>query len=164
MRLQRGFVPFEPKKRLYATSVGTPQGVHYAYDLETGALLRAWRGPWIDTAEMWEGRGESQLAKPTGPALTLNAKPTVALIEKAATAGWPESADALQEALEGCLDDLDGFYTFLVGTAEPSLLAYYSDEVLKQEDLPLKVCGYSQCYRCKLDIWRFGCSCNDYRR
>jgi methylamine---glutamate N-methyltransferase subunit A len=24
----------------------------------------------------------------------------------------------LQEALEGCLDDLDGFYTFLVGTAE----------------------------------------------
>ena len=26
----------------------------------------------------------------------------------------------LEEALEGCLDDLDGFYTFLVGTAEAS--------------------------------------------
>jgi glutamate synthase domain-containing protein 1 len=25
---------------------------------------------------------------------------------------------SLQEALEGCLDDLDGFYTFLVGTAD----------------------------------------------
>ena len=98
VRMQRGFVPFEPKKRLYATSVGTPQGVHYAYDLETGALLRTWRGTWIDTAEMWEGRGEPQLAKPTGPALTLNAKPTVALIEKATTAGWPESADALQSS------------------------------------------------------------------
>lgn len=36
---------------------------------------------------------------------------------------------------------------FLVGTAEPSLLAYYSGEVLKEEDLPLKLCGYSQCYR-----------------
>ncbi len=36
---------------------------------------------------------------------------------------------------------------FLVGTAEPSLLAYYSDDVLKEEDLPIKVCGYSQCYR-----------------
>ena len=25
---------------------------------------------------------------------------------------------SLQQALEGCLDDLDGFYTFLVGTAD----------------------------------------------
>jgi seryl-tRNA synthetase len=39
---------------------------------------------------------------------------------------------------------------FLVGTAEPSLLAYYSDEVLKEENLPLKVCGYSQCYRSEI--------------
>lgn len=39
---------------------------------------------------------------------------------------------------------------FLVGTAEPSLLAYYSDEVLKEEDLPVKVCGYSQCYRSEI--------------
>ena len=39
---------------------------------------------------------------------------------------------------------------FLVGTAEPSLLAYYADEVLKEEDLPVKVCGYSQCYRSEI--------------
>ena len=39
---------------------------------------------------------------------------------------------------------------FLVGTAEPSLLAYYSDEVLKEEDLPIRVCGYSQCYRSEI--------------
>jgi seryl-tRNA synthetase len=39
---------------------------------------------------------------------------------------------------------------FLVGTAEPSLLAYYSDEVLKEEDLPIKNCGYSQCYRSEI--------------
>lgn len=39
---------------------------------------------------------------------------------------------------------------FLVGTAEPSLLAYYSDEVLKEEDLPIKTCGYSQCYRSEI--------------
>ncbi len=39
---------------------------------------------------------------------------------------------------------------FLVGTAEPSLLAYYSDDVLKAEDLPLKICGYSQCYRSEI--------------
>ena len=39
---------------------------------------------------------------------------------------------------------------FLVGTAEPSLLAYYADEVLKEENLPVKVCGYSQCYRSEI--------------
>jgi len=39
---------------------------------------------------------------------------------------------------------------FLVGTAEPSLLAYFSDEVLKEENLPVKVCGYSQCYRSEI--------------
>jgi seryl-tRNA synthetase len=39
---------------------------------------------------------------------------------------------------------------FLVGTSEPSLLAYYSDEVLKSEDLPIKNAGYSQCYRSEI--------------
>lgn len=39
---------------------------------------------------------------------------------------------------------------FLVGTAEPSLLAYYADDTLKEEDLPIKVAGYSQCYRSEI--------------
>jgi len=39
---------------------------------------------------------------------------------------------------------------FLIGTAEPSLLAYYSDEVLNEKDLPLKMCGFSQCYRSEI--------------
>lgn len=39
---------------------------------------------------------------------------------------------------------------FLVGTAEPSLLAYYSGEVLDENQLPMKMCGYSQCYRSEI--------------
>ncbi len=39
---------------------------------------------------------------------------------------------------------------FLVGTAEPSLLAYYSDEILDEKDLPIKLCGFSQCYRSEI--------------
>jgi seryl-tRNA synthetase len=39
---------------------------------------------------------------------------------------------------------------FLVGTAEPSLLAYHSGETVKEEDLPLKMCGFSQCYRSEI--------------
>jgi seryl-tRNA synthetase len=39
---------------------------------------------------------------------------------------------------------------FLVGTAEPSLLAYYADEVLKVDDLPVRLSGFSQCYRSEI--------------
>lgn len=39
---------------------------------------------------------------------------------------------------------------FLVGTAEPSLLAYYADEVLDHTQLPMKLCGFSQCYRSEI--------------
>ncbi|MDA3839662.1 MAG: serine--tRNA ligase [Patescibacteria group bacterium] len=39
---------------------------------------------------------------------------------------------------------------FLVGTAEPSLLAFHSGEVIDDKDLPLKLCGYSQCYRSEI--------------
>lgn len=39
---------------------------------------------------------------------------------------------------------------FLAGTSEPSLLAYYANQTLKEEDLPLKMCGFSQCYRSEI--------------
>lgn len=39
---------------------------------------------------------------------------------------------------------------FLVGTAEPSLLAYFSDEMLDEAQLPIKVCGFSPCYRSEI--------------
>lgn len=39
---------------------------------------------------------------------------------------------------------------FLVGTAEPSLLAYYSDEVLEGAELPIRLSGFSQCYRSEI--------------
>lgn len=36
---------------------------------------------------------------------------------------------------------------YLAGTSEPSLLAYHSGEVLDDSQLPVKYCGFSQCYR-----------------
>jgi len=110
--LQRGFVPYEPVKRLYAISVGHPAGVHYAYDLSTGALLRAWRGGFIDAGEMWEGRSANQWAKPTGPALTLNARPTVARIDGAGNSPWPTEPDPLSVS-NGYAVERDGQPVFL---------------------------------------------------
>lgn len=37
--------------------------------------------------------------------------------------------------------------TYLVGTAEPSLLAYRMNEIIDETELPIKTCGFSQCYR-----------------
>ncbi|MBL9201843.1 MAG: DUF1080 domain-containing protein [Opitutaceae bacterium] len=127
--LQRGFVPFEPRKRLYAASVGTPAGVHYAYDFETGAILRAWRGPFINAADMWDGRGNDQLARPEGPALTLSGKPAVALIENAATGDWPDQSDPLWSP-QGYKLEADGQPVFLSKLAAVAI----SDRVAPAKD------------------------------
>ncbi|MFA4941770.1 MAG: serine--tRNA ligase [Patescibacteria group bacterium] len=39
---------------------------------------------------------------------------------------------------------------FLIGTAEPSLLAYYANEILDEKQLPIKFVGFSQCYRSEI--------------
>jgi len=36
---------------------------------------------------------------------------------------------------------------YLSGTAEPSLLAYFAGRTLEEKDLPVTVCGWTQCYR-----------------
>ncbi len=36
---------------------------------------------------------------------------------------------------------------YLAGTSEPSLLAYYADTMIKENDLPIKVCAITPCYR-----------------
>lgn len=46
--------------------------------------------------------------------------------------------------------DEEGQQKFLVGTAEPSLLAYYAGEVLDEKDLPMRLGGFSQCYRSEI--------------
>jgi hypothetical protein len=115
--LQRGFVPFEPRKRLYAASVGTPARVHFAYDFETGAILRAWRGSFINTAAMWDGRGNDQTAKPEGPALVFDGKPAIALIEYAANGDWPNQPESLWSS-QGYSLEPDGTPVFLSTLAD----------------------------------------------
>ncbi|MBP8255945.1 MAG: DUF1080 domain-containing protein [Opitutaceae bacterium] len=111
VRMQRGFVPFQPYKRLYACSVATPEGINFAYDLESFSLLRVWRGGFIDTSEMWEDRGFSQLAKPAGPSLTLSGAPGLALIETPESDGWPISPSPLY-ASDGYHLEADGTPVF----------------------------------------------------
>ena len=103
VRVQRGFIPHDPKKRLYAIAVGSSTGIHYAYDFDTASLLHLWNGRFLDTFEMWIGRGNNQLAKPAGPTLTLPAKPTVAILESTSH-DWPDIPDDLWESTGYSLD------------------------------------------------------------
>ncbi len=43
--------------------------------------------------------------------------------------------------------DQDDTETYLAGTAEVPLVSYYQDEVLLEKDLPIKMIGFSPCYR-----------------
>ncbi|MFZ3073682.1 MAG: serine--tRNA ligase [Minisyncoccales bacterium] len=55
-----------------------------------------------------------------------------------ANPGKIESGEAVKEGL------------YLGGTAEPSLLAYHAGQILNEKDLPIKMCGISQCYRSEI--------------
>jgi hypothetical protein len=88
--LLRGFLMFGNKKKTHVISVGNPKGVNFSYDMKQGALLQAWNGPFLDVTEMWNERGEPQLAKPLGSVVLLSENPAVAKLADA-NAAWPDS-------------------------------------------------------------------------
>ena len=96
----RSFIQHGDDKRTHAVSVGDPAGVHYSFDLANGALLHAWRGPFLETTPMWHERGNDQLALPLGSVVTLSGAPSLAFLP-AAGAAWPDSADAQVYTLKG---------------------------------------------------------------
>ncbi|MBC3784959.1 family 16 glycoside hydrolase [Spirosoma utsteinense] len=57
---------------VHAVSVGSPEQVHYTYDLDKGALLQVWRGSFLDATPMWHDRGDGS-SKPMGMVQRLGA-------------------------------------------------------------------------------------------
>ena len=109
----RSFLRHRDTKRVIAVSVADPLGVHYSYDLAQGALLYVWRGPFLETTQMWHERGESQTAEPLGSALMLPGTPTLAYLADA-TAAWPDSiTDERDLRRDGYQLDKTGHPTFL---------------------------------------------------
>jgi len=73
----------------HGISVGEPTGIHYAINLEKGALARVWKGDFLDVTPMWNDRGNG-MSIPMGSVLNLSNQPTLALIANDQTA-WPAS-------------------------------------------------------------------------
>ncbi|MBX2840402.1 MAG: DUF1080 domain-containing protein [Flammeovirgaceae bacterium] len=88
--LQRCFMMIGDEKRTHVIAVATPEGIHYAYDLQIGALLHIWDGEFLDVTQMWHQRGEPQLGVPAGASVALHGDPDFAFLEGDAGA-WPDS-------------------------------------------------------------------------
>ncbi|MVM35928.1 DUF1080 domain-containing protein [Spirosoma sp. HMF4905] len=56
----------------HAISVGSPEQVHYTYDLDKGALVQVWRGGFLDATPMWHERGDGS-SRPLGMVQRLGA-------------------------------------------------------------------------------------------
>lgn len=50
---------------VHAVSVGSPEQVHYTYDMDNGALVQVWRGQFLDSTPMWHSRGDGS-SRPMG--------------------------------------------------------------------------------------------------
>ncbi len=112
----RGFVNYKDEKRTQVLSVGFPEGVHYSYDLEEGALLTAWKGGFANVREMWVGRGHSQLFQPLNAAVeTTSGIPFAQMSE--AEANWPKEIPSGYRSIGYHLDEsLKPIFEYTYGT------------------------------------------------
>jgi len=109
----RSFEWHRGQKRAYVASVADPLGVHYSYDLSRGAPFYVWRGPFLETTQMWDGRGEDQSSRPAGSVVDLADAPAVAYLSDA-NAAWPDSViDEKEFRRNGYVLDKAGRPTFL---------------------------------------------------
>lgn len=128
-------------------------------DLERGVKVSGFRGYYVkgDGVLLMMGFIMYALQKLAAKGYQLMIPPTIAKEFVLFGSGYfkggtyDEDTDEIYELASG-EKDREGKrqQKFLIGTAEPSLLAYHADEVLKEKDLPLRFTGFSQCYRSEI--------------
>ena len=96
----RGFIEHSGKKKTHVVSVGEPGYIHYAVDLQQGALIKIWKGEFVDATGMWHSRGHSQLMVPLGSVIELSGAPAIAAL-KDRNSPWPDSLAPSQIQIKG---------------------------------------------------------------
>lgn len=96
----RGFVQHKGEKKTHVVSVGEPGNINYAIDLQQGALIKIWKGEFVDATSMWHSRGQSQLMIPLGSVIELSGAPILAAL-KDRTTPWPDSVATTQFQIKG---------------------------------------------------------------
>ncbi len=81
---------------VHAVNVGSPEKVHYTYDMDRGNMVQMWRGEFLDATPMWYSRGDGS-SRPVGsvqyfgqPSFTLAklASPQAAWVADSAGTGY----------------------------------------------------------------------------
>jgi len=88
--LLRSFMDIPGMRVVHAVSVGSPEGLHYTYDMDHSTLVQIWRGGFLDATPMWHERGDGS-SRPTG-SRQLFGKP-VLNVERLSSAGSPWKTD-----------------------------------------------------------------------
>ncbi|MDH5603684.1 MAG: DUF1080 domain-containing protein, partial [Cyclobacteriaceae bacterium] len=108
--LLRSFVSVENEILTRVLNVGHPDKLYYSYNLENGALIRIWKGDFLDTSPMWDSRGNGR-SIPRGPVLDFYNQPDVSGL-KELSAPWPGDYKELEYRSLGYDVKGDGFPVF----------------------------------------------------
>ncbi len=73
----RSFMDIDTIRVTHAVSVGSPQQMHYTYDMDKGMIVQVWRGGFLDATPMWHSRGDGS-SRPSGSVIRFG-KPVMAL-------------------------------------------------------------------------------------
>ena len=143
---------FEPKSHI---ELGESLDI---IDFEKGAEVAGYRGYYLKNEAVMLQMGFLMFAlqKAISKGFMPMIPPTLVRAFALKGSGYFYSNDDKAEIYKIANEDKDADGTtkkedkYLVGTAEPSILAYYANRVLDEKDLPLRVCGFSQCYRSEI--------------
>lgn len=108
----RSFMDLPGSARVvHAVSVGSPEKVHYTYDMDNAAIIQVWRGGFLNATPMWHDRGDGS-SRPLGMVQRFG-KPihTLARLENIQSA-WISDTTGTGYRPKGYVLDADGRPTF----------------------------------------------------
>lgn len=145
---------FKPKDHI---ALGKNLGL---LDIEKGAKVSGFRGYYLlgDLVLLHMGVLMYALTKMIEKGFKPMLPPTLTKDFALYGTGWfPFDKDNIYKAVPAGklkLEEEKAEGTNLIGTSEVSLLSYFSDDVLEEKDLPVRVCGITQCYRSEIGSYR----------
>ncbi len=96
---------------VHAVNVGSPEKIHYTYDMDNGMMVQLWRGNFLDATPMWHERGDGS-SRPTG-AVQYFGKPALCITKLTdANARWVTDSIAAAFRTKGYELDEKGRPTF----------------------------------------------------
>lgn len=120
-------------------------------DLERGVKVGGFRGYFLknEGAQMHLAVLQYCLNKLIAKGFTPMIAPTIvrdsALTSMGQFPAYKDQVYKLTNAVEVAEAEKENRY--LAGTSEVALVSYYADEIVDKSKLPIKMCGFSQCYR-----------------